>query len=435
MEQTEGLSTKTTESEHSITPPAQGESGWSVIMRYAGIAMAGMGALVLLLEGAIRVDPVGRFFSFSLIICLSAVLGVYLSWVRSDRRNGRALVGIFLACVPVFWAQLGAVLYAGFQGVAEQVPLWLRMPVPSSTMLGLAMFCAVAGVIPLSAFAARVFASGWARQCSIMLSLLGVALALPVRTGTVAVFILTTITVAVSLHERLFLPRGALRFTGDTLLVRMILILLPLTAVGRALQYGSSEAVFSAMLIASGTAIFWLGQVINRSNSWMSEYLSDIFHAFGTTVFVQYLIASAGFGHTGKYTLVIAGAYMLVRTLISHPRESGVWLFTSHTLLLLGSLPLAGNESVLAQLLGFGIPVGLSIFLYAHRHPTMLLFSVLIMITNLQHILSELLSRIVEYRWSILMISGIGLIFGASYVEKGFHRIARHWKSGASRME
>jgi hypothetical protein len=46
---------------------------------------------------------------------------------------------------------------------------------------------------------------------------------------------------------------------------------------------------------------------------------------------------------------------------------------------------------------------------------------------NFASFITEILTVVVEYRWIILMLSGIGLIFGASYVESGIRRISGHW--------
>jgi hypothetical protein len=64
----------TEKSEHSTAThgPGERESLVAKIMRYTGLGLAALGALTLLAEGARRIDPVGRFFSFSLIISLSA---------------------------------------------------------------------------------------------------------------------------------------------------------------------------------------------------------------------------------------------------------------------------------------------------------------------------------------------------------------------------
>jgi|GEM_PF-3693388 len=261
------------------------ESAVAKTMRYVGLGLAALGALTLLAEGARRIDPVGRFFSFSLIISVSAVLGVYLAFRRSDHRNGRALVAVFLACVPVFWAQLGAVSYAGFQGVAEQIPVWFRMPEVPLHTVGLAALLAAVSVVPLSTFGARIFAVGFERRFTLLLCTMGVALAIPLRTGFTAMVLLAGIVATAVVYERRILPIGALRYTADTLFVRAILLALPVIAVARASNYatGHEAAIgLATILVVSGSVLAWCWDLVRRTGDGVSAFLSDFSLAVAT---------------------------------------------------------------------------------------------------------------------------------------------------------
>ena len=411
------------------------DSAVAKTMRYVGLGLAGLGALTLLAEGARRIDPVGRFFSFSLIISLSALLGVYLASWRRDHRNARALVAVFLACVPVFWAQLGGVSYAGFQGVAEQIPIWFRMPAVSLHTVGVALLLAAVAVVPLTAFAARIFAVGFERRCTLLLCAMGIALAIPLRTGLTATVILLGLVMTILVYERRLLPVGGLRYTGDTLFVRSVLLSLPLIAAVRSLNYAAwsdTSIGLAASIIVSGSILAWCWDLVRRKNDGVSAFLSDLSIAVATMPLASYFVRTLGYFDDSSYILLLPGCYLLVsagreKELVSTRTAVAHYVFLV-TVMLIGS-----DFMVLDPIVKVGVPVAIAWHSVQQRYLLRLLLSAVVVLFNTEEFLRALLDTIVEYRWSSLMVSGIALIFGASYVERGARRAIQHWRTpGAS---
>jgi hypothetical protein len=81
------------------------------------------------------------------------------------------------------------------------------------------------------------------------------------------------------------------------------------------------------------------------------------------------------------------------------------------------------------QLALVGIPSAIALQAYSARSLMTMLASIAVILYRTDDLLRELLQAIAEYRWSALMVTGIALIFGASYVEKGARRIVQHWRS------
>jgi hypothetical protein len=74
------------------------------------------------------------------------------------------------------------------------------------------------------------------------------------------------------------------------------------------------------------------------------------------------------------------------------------------------------------------IPVKILCDAYEQRHLPKMCVALAVLVFNVRNLVVELLSTIADYRWSILMVLGIALIFGASYVEKGARRVVQHWR-------
>jgi hypothetical protein len=425
--------------EETVRQHSNAESGMARLMRYCGFGLACLGALTLLLEGARRADPVERFLSFSLIVCCSAVLGGYLAFRRGGRSNGRALVAVFFGCIPVFFSQLGAVLYAFCNGEAAHMPYWLRMPEVSLPALGGSLAIAVLLVAPLTALAARVFAVGWERQCAIMLCILGTALALPFRTGFMAVGIVTALVVVTTVHERRFLPNGLSRYTVDTLFVRLVLLVLPCIAAMRALHYPTSHMwAFAMVVIAVGGLVAWLWDLIPRKDRGISEFISDLSIACAAlpagialldSQYLDPLLGSCSvFLGCREYALLLPGVCLLLSAKLASQRVS--WrVVLGHYALLIACAIIAPRGSIIMQLALVGIPSAIALQAYSARSLMTMLASIAVILYRTDDLLRELLQAIAEYRWSALMVTGIALIFGASYVEKGARRIVQHWRS------
>jgi hypothetical protein len=427
----------TEKSEHSTAThgPGERESLVAKIMRYIGLGLAALGALTLLAEGARRIDPVGRFFSFSLIISLSAVLGVYLAFRRKDHRNGRALVAVFLACVPVFWAQLGAVSYAGFQGVAEQVPVWFQMPEVPLHIVGLAVLLAAVSVVPLSTFAARIFAVGFERQFILLLSAMGLALAIPLRSGFTAMALLVGIVAAAVVYERRHLPVGALRYTADTLFVRAILLALPVIAAARASNYAIGNEAnigLAAIILVSGSVLAWCWDLVRRNSDGVGTLLSDFSIAVATIPLASYACSLFGRYNDSPYFFLLPACYLL----LSAQRERelvSTRVTVAHYVALAAVLFIGPEFPVIDPLVNVGVPVAIAWYSVQRRYLARLFLSATVVLVNMENFFQILFNTIVEYRWSSLMVSGIALIFGASYVERGARRAIQHWRTpGAS---
>jgi hypothetical protein len=286
--------------------------------------------------------------------------------------------------------------------------------------------------------AARIFAVGWEKQCALVLCILGAALAIPLRSGFLAMSVLTALVVAATVHERRFLPRGHTRYTIDTLFVRLVLLALPCIASVRALHYLGPKAWLVAMLMMAGGALAaWLWDLILRKDDGIAPFISDLAIACATLPAGVALLESQyayplwsfcpTFGVCTVYAGLFPGMYLLISARMATQRVS--WrMVLGHYALLSACALLSPGPSLVMQLAFVGIPAAIALQSYRTRSLVTMLASIAVVLYRTDELLLEILRTIADYRWSALMVTGIALIFGASYVEKGARRVVQHWR-------
>lgn len=396
------------------------------LVRYLGIGLAGLGALILLIEGSRNVDSIGRFFAFSGVLTVCALLGFYLSIRRTDHKNARLLVGLFLACVPIFWSQLAAVFYAGLNGVSKLVPSVFQMPVASITTIIAASAIALGLIVPLSSIVARIFVPRFTASYATVLSLMGSLLCLPVRHGTASDLLLMVVGVSVLIAERLYFSREEYLQTAETRVARGVVLTIPLIFVGRASCYEFTPVAGCISMFAIAGVVFWFLQMICSAKSAFINFFSDLFVALGLAFLPHYLDRYISSSSELTLSYVISGSYLLLRGAQEQERGS-LWSITAFHVLLIGSCFTRDYSDLVSQIVSVLIPVIAIAQSYKQRQVWLLIFASLVFCTNFASFLADVLSAVVEYRWVLLMTSGIGLVFGASYLESGIKKVHRHW--------
>lgn len=400
----------------------------AIVMQWLGILCAAIGALILLCEKAVEIDAVGRFHGFTAIISMCAGLGFYLSRQRHDHKNARTLIAIFFACLPIFWSQLGAVVYAGVVGVSTFVPEAFRISAVSSLGLGASLACAGLVILPLTYIAARILFPRCSIESATVLTGIGSLLCLPVRTGGFAELLLVFVSLSVLTLERDYFSRNEHLQTGESRLVRAAILSLPVIMVGRASCYGFSDAGMAVKLFSFGSVIFWIDTLISKGSTFR-DYASDICVAIGLGVLTNYLKGSVdlSFYHFVLYALP-AGYFLL--TARARGESESLWIITAVAISMVGATCFRDDPALLSQILPVALSLGGIVVGARLKSLIVSILGIVLFLINATWFIDLLLRSMIEYRWSILMILGIGLVFGSSYVENGIKRIHRHYTVG-----
>ena len=402
-------------------------SAVATLMQWLGVLLAGFGAIVLLLEKVQAASAITRFFEFSAIISTCAGLGFFLSVRRNDQKNARLLILLFLGCIPIFWSQLAAVVYAGVVGVSTYVPQIFQMPVATSGVLASSGFIALLLMVPLTFVAARILFPRCAFEYASVLSVFGVLLCAPVRVGYLTDAIIVLTVIAALVFEREFFSQEEKLQTLDSRLARLTLLCVPVIMTVRGSYYQTSYATGYATYVLFGLFIFWLDSIFSRSAT-VRTYVSDVCVGFGLAVLAKY---GQGTLDADVFHLIAYGVPAMYFLAQSYQVKEGAPTWTKTALLVLmgGSFVYRSDASVVAQVAAISFPfIGL-IAAHQMRSALLTIAAIFVSLLNFTWFIDLILRVMLEYRWCILMILGIGLVFGSSYVENGVKRIRRGWSN------
>jgi hypothetical protein len=158
----------------------------------------------------------------------------------------------------------------------------------------------------------------------------------------------------------------------------------------------------------------------------VSTFASDLLVALGIVFLPYYQSILLGSPFALILAYLVPSRYLLIRG--ARVQEgAALWNMTAMYIRLIGACLSRANSDLISQILAVSIPLAIMAVSYSQRRIWPLVIALLAFCTNCTSFISQILEAVVDYKWSILMLSGIGLIFGASYVEIAIRRFNAHW--------
>lgn len=389
-----------------------------------GVGSTAIGALVLMVEGLGRVDAIERFFSFSGILALCAALGLVVSYRDRSPITARLLLGMFLSLVPVFWSQLGAVMFSAVGGSAAFVPAAFRVEGVSVVGAIAGLVFAGAIVVPLSALVARVLTPHIAGRYAALLAVGGLAFCVPERSGPVAGLVLCVTAGLVVAAERLLFSSDTRLQTKEALWSRGILISVPAILVGRAAFYTQSGSLVFALSLTLGAMLCWLAPILGNGQQKLAAILSDFLTAVGLFALVgsSHVIDDSALMHLLSYGLPAAYLALAAWGKVDSPQTIG-----SAALLAIGGTVFKDDPAMIASIASVLLPMAAVVLAVISRSRLLLAVGLITSVISYLTFVANLWETLYPHRWMVLMLVGITLIFSASRLERLTVQLKNRW--------
>jgi hypothetical protein len=394
-----------------------------------GVISTAIGAVVLMLEGLGRVDAISRFFSFSGILALCAALGLMVSYRNGDQRSARLLLKMYLALVPVFWSQLGAVICNAFGGDSTVVPSALRIEGAGLTTALLGGGIALLVIAPFSALVARILIPKATAWYSAMLLSLGALLCFPERSGVIAGVVLVFSSCLVFFSERVLFSKDRHFSTLEAKWARGVLISILAIMAGRGVFYGFTEPLFFSITGLMSAMLYLLVSPSSDKERSNLRLATDLFLGFGVAVLFSGLYRLLGATAAHALSYLVPAAYLMISGKSADSAQAKI----AAGVLACGSILYMNDPSLVASSLALLLP---ACAVYLGFHTRSLCLTAIGLVTaaiGSQGLFSALMDVVYDYRWSALMLLGIALVFSAPYAERVVKQLRAKWTGGSSK--
>jgi hypothetical protein len=409
---------------NTVSQPVSSKLKASNLIRCLGILLTGVGGIMLLLQGFSNIDVTYRFMSFSGFLGVTAYLGLYLSQKKKDYIGARMLLAAFLILVPVFWSQLGALLYL----------YWNQISIYDSTHSAVSTVTVVIGCIlaivmitPLSWMIARVSIPQIPNEYTAVVVLLGGLLCLTVRENVLAdVLIMISILITRSFYKHYFHGKEYAK-TQEAKIALMVLLTFPGIFIGRGIYYNHIPTVVNTgfLCIIIGLFFRFLLDLMSLKNPRLLHTLDTLFTVFGVTLLGVKIFAQLPASMNEVKTLLqmmVPGSYLLITS-----KSDTLSFRWGIVLLALATLALHDSNSLLLSFSEFVIPIICLLLAVNLRSMFPCIVSFITITVHITSLFSNMWVLFHEFHWPLFMVAGIGLIFGASYYEGIYKKIKMLW--------
>jgi len=378
------------------------------LMRWLGALAVAASAVVFMLQGLANIDLDMRNWVYLGLMALMAGCGVASQKLLQDAKGTRLFFGLAALLVPVQFSQLGGLLHELYTAQATVVPHigWL--------LIGTAVLS-----LPVAYAAMAILARPNKRVLSISLLALSAALLLPFRASIAGFFVLAVIVGIALVIQLRFLNKKAPGSTWtDNWEHKGLRLLLAAPAVIAGVRMsmhidstagiaamGGLTAVVMVRLSASNTFARFCGAMLGMI-SWMAYAVEAI---PGTTdshwaIPILCLPMSLWLLHVARLETIHGRLYRGI--------ASGLYGLSAASLVLFNS----GDSAMQLLSLAHG-GVALTWGVHKnHREPT--LIGAGIIAVTLLIMIVDALGSVEVNSWIALGVAGIGLVFGASVLEK-----------------
>ncbi len=151
-------------------------------LRWIGSVSVIASALVFMLQGLSAISSFERFLSFGLLTLVLAAFGLISGTKMKEAKSARTFLGLAAAATPVLFSQLGAMLYANFQGyISSSLPQALLITAPSPVAIFTALGVTVSLLTPILYVGFGAFFRARASQLVVLLLVCSGSLLVPTR--------------------------------------------------------------------------------------------------------------------------------------------------------------------------------------------------------------------------------------------------------------
>ena len=397
------------------------------LLRWAGIGIFGLSAVVYLLQGFDSVDGLLRNWTYLLMMVTVGLLGVGVHRWLQDDKSARVLLGLGVALIPVQFAQFAGRLH-DWVGTGTSA-LLSGAGAMDTRMLLLGGLCSLALAVPVAFAGFRVMARSQAKFLSIALLSLAGLLLLPWREGYIALFILLGLIGGSVIVDRRFTQAGVESRTVEGRSVRLMLMIPALIAVTRFAFYIDTLAGVSALGSLVGISLIAASRIYCRQGTGRELLFGLGVATIGLAVVPWALIEFDGHYFTQLILALASVALIWIAELSSNARSyrfmGSLMLFLCTTHLLFESeLP-----SVMVMLLGVAITLGG--YAVKRREPIFAGVGLVLLTAGVMSL--DALVHIDVTSWLGLAGMGIMLVLIAAVLERHgrglMHRTSEGWNT------
>ncbi|MGZ5278782.1 MAG: hypothetical protein ACXWC9_02495 [Pseudobdellovibrionaceae bacterium] len=199
-------------------------------LRWIGSISVISSAVVFMLQGLNAISSFERFLSFGFLTATLATLGLIAGGKLKESKSARTFLGLAASATPVLFSQLGAMVYAAFEGVvSSSIPKALVITAPSLVAIGAAIVATVAVLTPILYIGFGAFFRARARQLVLLMFACSSVLLLPTRHAdwtALLVFVQTIALVLYSVRSRKHPAGGTESMVAGLLPILPVIILI-----------------------------------------------------------------------------------------------------------------------------------------------------------------------------------------------------------------
>ncbi len=387
-------------------------------LRWLGAIILFAAAVTFMFEGWQTFSSGGRYLVFLAYLAFVAGLGVFLGWRAKEEKGARTALGIAVACVPVQFSQLGALVHSLVAQPAKDLPSLMVYQATSWMQVLVFGVATVAILTPIAimGFSALIRAKAGPITLTYLLSCL--VLLVPSRDALTTGMLLVALTIFLLWMDATHLGWGAHATTPEGIMARLFLVIPLGILVVRSLFYPAEALFAGATLIAMGVASFEiLPRVVREQLVHAIQGWSTLAIAAGWLVAVHDLAPQVRAQGALVTLLPIAGILLLCSLRAAGHRrvyrQAAAWVGLAAV-----TINLVLSPSVVASFLCVAVSALTVALGYAFQERAIFLAGGAGLIFGLGYHLRLAITLYHASPWAFLAVTGVVMLAVSSYVEK-----------------
>jgi hypothetical protein len=407
--------------------PARSLPELTRVLRWGGGIVLAAAAVAFMCQGVHSLTPMSRHWIMLAICGLLGLLGVVTGTVLKEEKGARAFLGFAAASFPVLASQLGAMFFSLFGRPPAGMPQPLVFSFLTSARVAAVTGLTLAVIVPVSYLAFRVLARSRAGLLTGMFAAVNLLILMPVRESMWVAAIIAAAAGGLYRVDRTRL-RSDFRLVNFEGRVARLLLFVPLGVMaGRTLFYPVSSVFYGVILaLPSAYLAFYRGRVAKKGgvrNLCRFAGLAGLGTAWLTCSLPVLDSAAWGAGAKAYLILLPMAAILGAQSLAAGGSRGAVFRSAAAAVALLGVVVAHWVEPVsMVSLAGVFVATAMVAGgTLAGERPVFVL-GLLAAALSLGNFSLQAVQWHTGYAWVALALLGIGVIFGASLIEKGLPR-------------
>lgn len=412
--------------------PGSGRDSFSRTLRVIGALLVVLSASTFMFQHWDHQSDVVRYFMLLGQTVTLAAMGLFLGLRLQAVRSARTLLGLVLACTPVHFTVLGALLYSRTGAAEAGLPAQAVWAAPSLGVALLSTAIALVVLVPVGFLSLRVFSREHAAPLGLAFLGMNAALLLPVREPTLIGLLVLAMTVIFLTIDRKFDRAHALR-TFEGRLCRALCFVPVCVMAGRTLLFYEPTQVFvGATWLAAAWTWFWCCSQDNQAHTLVLRRLVVIPVGVAAGMLTDIIVPNEAWSCVCFAALYATMLWPMARRATDGPEFYNVVAgYVACVALLIGTVAF-NTTAVSLSLLGGVVMIVVAAWL---QRLGLLLSAA--GVTILSAILEAwLVIDLVALRhWVTLAAAGLLLIFGAALIERHGPRLTQRMRVVRQELE